>query len=149
MTEVRFYHLTRSTLEQALPTLLEKTIERGWHAVVMTDSDERAEHLTQFLWTYRSDNFLPHGCKKDGRAEKQPLWITGADENPNDASVLFLIHGAASDHVGDYDLVCEVFDGQQDQAVEEARRRWKVYKEQGYKISYWQQGPKGWESVGG
>ena len=30
MTEIRFYHLTRKTLEQVLPELLEKTLARGW-----------------------------------------------------------------------------------------------------------------------
>ena len=36
MAEVLFYHLTESTLEDALPPLLEKSLERGWRAVVQT-----------------------------------------------------------------------------------------------------------------
>ena len=30
MAEILFYHLTESTLEEALPGLLEKSVERGW-----------------------------------------------------------------------------------------------------------------------
>lgn len=145
MSEVRFYHLTRTKLEQALPMLLEKTLQRGWRAVVMTDSDERAEYLTQFLWTYSGDAFLPHGAKKDGHAEEQPIWITDSDENPNRAQVLFLINGASSAKLEDYNLVCEVFDGAQEASVEEARRRWKSHKDSGHDISYWKQGSNGWE----
>ena len=32
--EVWFYHLERTSLDQALPELLEKTLARGWKALV-------------------------------------------------------------------------------------------------------------------
>ena len=144
MTEIRFYHLTRKTLEQALPELLEKTLERGWRAVVMAGSPERVEALTHHLWTYRPDSFLPHGNAKDGHAELQPVWLTAADENPNDANVLFLTDGAGSARLGEYVRVCEVFDGNDESAVAAARARWKDYKAAGHDISYWQQGERAW-----
>ncbi|MDD5587069.1 MAG: DNA polymerase III subunit chi [Alphaproteobacteria bacterium] len=144
MTEIRFYHLTRKTLEQALPELLEKTLERGWRAAVMAGSKERVEALTQHLWTYRPDSFLPHGNAKDGHAELQPVWLTAADERPNGADVLFLTDGAESARLGDYRLVCEVFDGNDDSAVAASRAHWNVYKAAGHDISYWQQGERGW-----
>ena len=99
MTDIRFYHLTRKTLEQALPELLEKTVQRGWRAVVMTSSEERAEALNAHLWSYDQKSFLPHGSKKDGHAADQPVWLTAQDENPNEATVLFLTDGAISDKV--------------------------------------------------
>jgi DNA polymerase-3 subunit chi len=144
MAEIRFYHLTRKTLEQALPELLEKTLERGWKAVVMAGSPERIEALTQHLWTYRPDSFIPHGNAKDGNAELQPVWLTPADERPNEAEVLFLTDGAASARLKDYQRVCEVFRGDDDAAVAAARQRWGAYKSAGHDLSYWQQGDKGW-----
>jgi DNA polymerase-3 subunit chi len=144
MTEIRFYHLTRKTLEQALPELLEKTLERGWKAVVMAGSPERAEALTQFLWTYRPDSFLPHGNAKDGNAGMQPVWLTPLDERPNNAEILFLTDGAESASLNDYQRVCELFDGNDAEAAAAARRRWAAYKASGHELSYWQQGEKGW-----
>ena len=144
MTEIRFYHLTRKSLEHALPELLEKTLERGWRAVVMASSPERVEALTQYLWTYNPNNFIPHGNAKDGNAEHQPIWLTPVDERPNNASILFLTDGAASEHVGDYERVCEIFDGNDEGAVAAARQRWGGYKSAGHALSYWQQGDKGW-----
>ena len=76
MTEVRFYHLQRSALEQALPKLLEKTLERGWRAVVMAGSEDRVEALNAVLWNYSREGFLPHGSKKDGYPGRQPVWLT-------------------------------------------------------------------------
>jgi len=149
MTEIRFYHLTRKSLEQVLPELLEKTLERGFRAVVMAGSPERVEALTQHLWTYNPNSFLPHGNAKDGHADRQPIWLTAADENPNKATFLFLTDGAESAHVGDYTRVCELFDGNDDAAVTTARARWASYKAAGHDLSYWQQGENGWSMRGG
>jgi DNA polymerase-3 subunit chi len=144
MTDIRFYHLTRKTLEQALPELLEKTFERGLRAVVLTGSPERAEALTQHLWTYNPNNFLPHGNAKDGNAERQPIWLTAEDERPNNASFLFLTDGASSARLGDYERVCDIFDGNDDNALSEARRRWASCKENGHSLTYWKQTDTGW-----
>ncbi len=144
MTEIRFYHLTRKSLEQALPELLEKTLERGLKAVVMTGSAERAEALTQYLWTYNPNHFLPHGNAKDGNAEMQPVWITPEDERPNSADYLFLTDGAESRRLSEYVRVCDIFDGGDPEAVAAARRRWAEEKKEGHQLSYWQQTDKGW-----
>lgn len=143
--EIRFYHLTRKSLEDALPELLEKVLERGMRAVVMAGSAERVEALTQKLWTYRENSFLPHGTARDGFAEQQPIWLTDKDENPNGASVLMLTDGVASADIGKYQLVCELFDEAEEGAVEAARTRWQGYKSQNLSLTYWQQTDKGWE----
>ena len=57
-TEYWFYHLEASTLEGVLPGLLEKTLEKGWRALVKMPEDKLAE-LDNFLWTFRDDAFLP------------------------------------------------------------------------------------------
>ena len=146
MTEVRFYHLTRTRLEDALPGLLEKCLERGWRSVVMAGSEERAEALAQHLWTWRDRSFLPHGTARDGEPDWQPVWLTAVDEAPNGATVLFLTDGAVSPSVGQYDLVCELFDGRDDQAVAAARDHWRGYKADGHSLTYFQQSPNGaWE----
>ncbi len=149
MTEINFYHLTRKALEQALPELLEKTLARHWKAVVMASSPERVEALTQHLWTYRADSFLPHGSAKDGNAAMQPIWLTHLDECPNEAEVLFLVDGARSENLGAYQRVCEVFSGQDEDAVAASRLRWKEYTEAGHALSYWQQSESGWEKKAG
>jgi DNA polymerase-3 subunit chi len=144
MTEIRFYHLTRKTLEQVLPELLEKTVERGSKAVVLTGSPERAEALTQFLWTYNPNSFLPHGNAKDGNAERQPVWLTAEDERPNNADFLFLTDGAASAKMADYARAFDIFDSNDEEALAAARRRWVTCKQDGHSLTYWQQTDKGW-----
>ncbi|SJZ42634.1 DNA polymerase III, chi subunit [Enhydrobacter aerosaccus] len=145
-TEVNFYHLTRSSLEEALPRLLVKTLQAGERAVVMLGSPERVDVLNTHLWTYDPNGFLPHGSAKEGDADRQPIWLTHLDENPNGAGFLFVADHAHSDRLDSYKRCFELFDGRDDQAVAEARDRWKAYKAAGHTLVYWQQtATGGWE----
>ncbi len=146
MTEIRFYHLTRGSIEDVLPRMLDLTLERGKRAVVLLGSVERVEALNAHLWTFDQDSFLPHGSARDGNAAHQPVWLTHLDENPNAATYLFVADGATSERVADYERVSEIFDGRDDTAVSDARARWTAYKTAGHAIEYWQQGERGgWE----
>lgn len=148
MTDIGFYHMQRSALDQTLPKLLEKVLQAGKRAVVIARSDERVEALNAVLWIYSNDAFLPHGSKADGHAADQPVWLTTADENPNAAEVLVLTDGATSERLADYIRCLELFDGNDPEQVAEARRRWTGYKAAGHAVTYWQQGDRGWEKKG-
>jgi DNA polymerase-3 subunit chi len=143
MTEVRFYHLTRTSLETALPQMLEKTLERGQRAVVLAGSPERVEALNAWLWSYRENAFLPHGSARDGYAAEQPVWLSERDENPNAAEALFLTDGATSERVGDYGLCVVLFDGTSEAALGAARAQWRGLKQAGHACTYWQQDERG------
>ena len=97
MTDINFYHLTARPLEWALPKLLEKSLQAEARVVVMASSEERVADLNAHLWAFDQDSWLPHGSEKDGNAELQPIWLTIADENPNEARFLFLTDGATSE----------------------------------------------------
>ncbi|MEO1106238.1 MAG: DNA polymerase III subunit chi, partial [Pseudomonadota bacterium] len=90
MSEVLFYHLEHQTLDDVLPLLLEKTLARGWRAVVEVSDESVRDHLDRHLWTYRDESFLPHAKQGDGPAERQPVWLTIGPDNPNGAAVCFL-----------------------------------------------------------
>jgi len=144
VTEIAFYHLQTSPLEQALPKLLEKTVAAGKRAVVIMGSPERVEALNAHLWTYDPDAWLPHGSAAEGHPEDQPVWLTAEDENPNGAHFLFLTDGAASAAVPSFERCFELFDGNDPDAVQAARARWKAYQEAGHALTYWQQTERGW-----
>jgi len=147
-TEIRFYHMERSTLESALPALLKKAVTQG-NVIVQSDTQQNTENLNAHLWTFDPNSFLAHGSEKDGNAENQPIWLTDKEENANNADILILTHGATNENLKDYKLCCEMLDGNNAQAVQGARQRWKEYKEQGFEITYWQQGQNGWEKKAG
>jgi DNA polymerase-3 subunit chi len=143
MTEVLFYHLTESKLEDALPALLEKSVERGWKVVVQTHAEARRDFLDAHLWTFREDSFLPHGTDAAAMADAQPVLLTAGAENGNGASVRFLVDGADPPPVETYDRVVFMFDGYDTLQLENARTHWKRLKAEGHVLTYWQQSEEG------
>lgn len=154
MTETLFYHLERRGLDDVLPGLLEKTLERGWRALVRTESAERAEAIDNLLWTYNDQTFLPHAQAGDGDPARQPVLITVEEGNPNNAQILFVVSGAPTpewdgEAARALARIVLMFDGRDPEAVQTARTAWKGAKEAGHDVTYWKEMPGGkWEKQG-
>lgn len=146
--EIWFYHLERSSLDQVLPGLLEKTRERGWRALVHSTDGRLLDDLDERLWTYRDDSFLPHGLASAPGAERQPVLLTESLENRNAAQALFIVDGSEPGDTKGYDRCFIIFDGRDETALSGARLRWKALKDQGAELAYWKQSPEGrWEKA--
>ena len=148
MSRVDFYHLQKQSLDEVLPKLLNKAYATQKHIVVKVGTAERVEFLNSLLWTYNEESFLPHGSIRDGFAEAQPIWLTSDNDNPNSADFLFLVDGAEveSNKIAEFERVFNIFDGNSEDAINQARRLWKIYKESGSEVYYWQQSADGrWE----
>ncbi len=147
MPDVLFYHLERQPLEAVLPTLLQKTRERGWRAVVQATTDERMTALDDHLWTFTDDSFLAHGTDREPHGEEQPILLTLSAANPNGAAIRFLVESAGLPaDMDSYQRVVILFDGEDDRALAIAREQWRAVKEGGHEATYWQQDEHGrWE----
>ena len=144
MTEIWFYHLQRQPLEAVLPTLLERSLERGWRAVVRATSDERLAALDDHLWTFSDESFLPHGTDREADAAEHPVVLTLGEANPNGAAVLFLVEGApVPADAAAYQRLVLLFDGNDEDALAAARANWKGVKAAGLKATYWRQDEHG------
>src|SRR5262249_24193294 len=150
MTEIVFYQLQRQPLERVLPTLIEKSLERGWLVVVQAASEERVEALDAHLWTFRDDSFLPHGTWREAEAREQPILLTLDGDNPNGAAVRFLIDGAPMPTDADaYQRIVLIVDGEDPDAVAAARARWSEGKAKGLDVTYWRPDEEGrWQRLG-
>lgn len=138
---VDFYHLQTQTLDDVLPKLLEKALGVSPKILVKIGTPERVEFINSLLWTYNDTSFLPHGSKKDGNAELQPIWLTSDNDNPNHAKIVFWVDGAESkiEELEGVERILNIFDGNQETALTQARRLWKELKTAGYEVYYWQQ----------
>ena len=146
MPELRFYHLTDSPLERALPRMLELTLQRGGRALVRGGNIERLKFLDTHLWTFADESFLPHGMDGDPQHQHQPVFLTSDSTNPNNATTLFLIDGAEPDfeEIASLELVALLFDGHDPQAVEAARGHWRTTVAADHKAVYWAQDSGKW-----
>ena len=145
MADILFYHLTESKLEDALPPLLDKSLERGWRVVVQTGTAERRDALDTHLWVYRDESFLPHGAQAEPNAARQPILLTTGFDNLNGADALFLIDGAQAGELAGYARCIVLFDGADDEQLARARGQWTEVKAKGLPASYWKQQARGWE----
>jgi DNA polymerase-3 subunit chi len=141
--EILFYQLERRPLESALPDLLQRSLDRGWRVVVKVGSDERLEALNAHLWTYDEASFLPHGAAADGNAAEQPIWLTTGDDNPNGATVRFLVDGAEPADLSGYERIVFIFDAADAEALAKAREAWKTTRAAGAEATYWRQDENG------
>jgi DNA polymerase III subunit chi len=140
MTDVLFYHLQQQPLEKVLPTLLAKSLERGWRAVVQAGTQDRVASLDELLWTYDEDSFLPHGTSAEEDAADNPVFLTTENDNLNEAAIRFLVDGVAfPDDATAYQRIVVMFDGNDDASLATARDQWKQVKAAGHEAQYWQQ----------
>ncbi len=147
MTDIRFYHLQTQSVEQALPAILMKALSGGRKAVVRLPAQADVKHFDEHLWIYTPESFLPHGTAKDGNEKYQPVYLTDEAENPNNADMLVLCNiQTVPENIAEFVLCCDFIDGVDDDAIAAGRARWKVCKEAGYNLTYWQQTETGgWE----
>lgn len=143
MADIGFYHLTRSTLAEALPRLLARTLAAGQRALVVGATQDGLTALSTALWA--GEAWLPHGTQADGDADLQPIWLSLTADPANGARYLFLVDGAGASDLNQFDRVFDLFDGTSEPQVAAARDRWRQRKAEEHTLTYWQQTPSGWQ----
>lgn len=139
MAEILFYHLTESVLDEALPGLVDRSLERGWRVAIQMTTQERRDELDRLLWTWSNASFLAHGTDAQPYAEHQPAFLTVTDANPNNATVRFVVEGALVTAAENYERLVVMFDGHDASQLAIARQQWKTLKAEGHQLTYWQQ----------
>jgi DNA polymerase-3 subunit chi len=146
MTAVQFYHLTATPLERALPKLVEKIYGAGHRVLLVDSAQERLDSINQVLWTYSTLTFLPHGSTKEPSPEEQPILLSPVIENKNQADILLITDGSVIPDKEQFARVLDIFDGNDKEAIEKARARWKKYQDEGLNLMYLKQTESGsWE----
>lgn len=145
MSRIDFYHLQKQTLDQVLPKLVEKAYGTEKKVKIKIGNEARVEFINSLLWTYGDESFLPHGSKKDGFAKEQPIWLSAEDDNPNQAEMLFLVDGADFDlsQADQFERIFNIFDGNDENALQQARAFWKEVSALGIEKNYFQQDETG------
>ena len=85
---------TPAAVDATLPSLLEKILASGEKSIIRCPSTDRVSRLSEKLWNYKNEAFLPHSTAKDDMVLHQPIYLTNEDENANQANILVLVSGA-------------------------------------------------------
>jgi DNA polymerase III subunit chi len=143
MSEVWFYHLERSTVEQELPRLLLRGLERGLRMAVVTSSLDRVKDFSQKLWGIEETAFIPHGFDGEPNPEGQNIYLCTDDNAPNASRYFFYVDGATPKHNAERDRSSIIFDGNDEAAKGTARKLWRRFKSENAVIRYWKQDEDG------
>lgn len=147
--KVNFYHLTRSSLFEALPKLLEKMLQKNLRVEVIHEDMNILEELNKVLWTYSPKSCLPHGMKGDPYPTQHPIWLTDQPNHINGSHVLIYCSLSKPLEIKDCNYYVVFFDEQNSDMVKRARQEWKTLQDAGYALSYWKQNSNGkWEEQG-
>lgn len=143
--DIQFYHLLATTLERALPQLLNKALQAEYRVQISCRDRSTVKMLDARLWDYDPASFLPHGVEEEDHAERQPILLGVSDENKNQAQLRVITDGRTleMDALNGYQRVLDVFNGNDETATVQARERWKHYKTTDHNLSYIRQMPDG------
>lgn len=145
MSDIGFYHLTRTSVSMALPALLSRTLATGEKALIMCPDEPFLATLDDALW--KCDDWLPHGRRDFPHPAWQPIYLTTDAENPANARFLFRVGGVEAAAEG-FIRVFDLFDGNDENEVLAARQRWRTAKAANHSLTYWKQEDQGWVKAG-
>lgn len=145
--EFAIYQSISGNLKGATVKLLEKIFLSGKRAVFFSPITERVDVMNKALWTYSTNAFIPHGDKRMGFEDQQPVYFTDEFKNPNNASVLILVDSfdLANKEYENFEKIILIFEDVS--KIEEAHTIYQRLKDNGKNVNYWKQSPKGWEKL--
>lgn len=142
MTEVYFYHSAKFPVEKTLAKLVEKIYGLKQNIVIYCQDPTLVSIVDDLLWSYSTKTFLAHATLSDPLPEKQPIYITHKEENPNNSPILISLGEDTPTFYSNFEKYITIF-GNSDDEISAARARYKVLKNQGLGIKYFKQNDQG------
>ena len=145
--EFSIYQAVSGNLTSVIVRLLEKTYLSGKKGVFFSPITERVELINKTLWTFSTNAFIPHGDKKMGFEDQQPIYFTDTLKNPNKATVLILVDvfDLTNELYNDFERIILIFEDIL--KADEVNKLYQSLKADGKNVNYWKQSPKGWDKL--
>lgn len=146
MGVVMFYHLTRSSAQDTLTTILTRAVGQGWRVMIRSPDRATLERLDAALWLGPEDGFLPHGVQGGTHDADQPV-LLGQGAATNGAKGVILLDGAETDlaEAQAMERVWVIFDGADGAHLTQARSQWRRVTDAGLAAQYWSEESGRWE----
>ena len=146
MGTAMFYHLTRSTAEDTVTSLLGRAVGMGWRVMIRGRDSARLDRLDADLWVKPENSFLPHGRTGGANDAAQPV-LLGDGPITNTATAMMLLDGAevSLDEASALSRVWLIFDGDDPTALAAARVQWKTLTDAGIAAQYWSEETGKWQ----
>lgn len=145
--EFAIYQSISGNLTSVVVKLLEKIYLSGNKAVFFSPITERVDIINKTLWTYSTNAFIPHGDKRMGFEDQQPIYFTDVLKNPNKATILMLVDtfDLTNKEYENFEKIMLIFEDIS--KTDEVKKIYLSLKDNGKNVNYWKQSPKGWEKL--
>ncbi len=134
MTSVRFYICPEQDwMDSAKFAIrLARVLRRKGHQVMMLTGDtEQQSALSELLWSYPADAFLPH--RTEAAQPEAGLDVVAGAEWDSHQDVLINLTDQVPTHYARFEHLCEVVPSA-DTLLAAARTRWVHYKDRGHTL---------------
>ncbi len=137
VTEVIFVEITASRMEMRACEIAEHTYAQGERLQIIAIDEEQAARLDDLLWTYKPDNFIPHGLWKsmDNESGQSVVITTRKERVPGIASLLTMDY-CPIEMVQQFSKVIHVVLVDNQERLEASRRYWTLLKDAGFSLSH-------------
>ncbi len=137
MTQVDFYILEDGASGNRFSVaarLAEKAWQQGHRVYIHTCSEEESVHMDRLLWTFREQNFVPHGLVTKSDPKLNPILIGHQPDPGDEHDVLINLDSKVPEFFSRFERVTECID--HDGTIREvARARFKFYRDHGYPMN--------------
>ena len=132
MTQIDFYTHVESRY-QTVCVLAGKALARGLRMMILTPDGETTEHVDLLLWTQPAIGFLPHCRAHHKLAPITPIILDHVAEPVVHEQLLVNLCHQPPPHFSRFERLIEIV-GLDDAEREQARTRFRFYRERGYEI---------------
>ena len=145
MSEVFFYHLTKTTLEIALPKILERALSEKWSIEIRTSANTNLDEISNAIWRGPEESFLPHCLEDHEDLQDYPIVLCKSPlKDWRDCLIVVDQADLKENEVKNYKRVCLIFDAKIEVELSKARKSWKKLSEEGIKTIYWSEDKGRW-----
>lgn len=140
--QVDFYQLSRDPVDKVLPAIANRILSTGDRLLVVAQTREQLDAISQGLWSVAPDSFLANGRAGEGREAVQPILLTDNCAALNGARHIALADGQWREEALDFDRAFYFFDAE---TIDGARQSWRdLSRREGVTPRFWRQEGRTW-----
>ena len=137
MTQILFVEVTASRMEMRACEIAARIYAQGDRLQIIAIDEEQAVRLDDLLWTYKPDNFVPHGLWKGmDNDSAQPVVITTQKEQVPGIASLLTMDYCPVEMVQQFSEVIHVVVVDNQERLEASRRYWTLLKDAGFSLKH-------------
>lgn len=137
MTSIEFHILPDQARRQhdiCVCELIERTWQAGRQVYVHCLDDDMAASLDELLWTFHDTSFVPHARADAAEAAHAGVILGSTPQAPDSMDVLVNLHPEVPGFFSQFEQVIETT-GHDDHSRQQARERYRFYKDRGYQLA--------------